>query len=360
MDFLDPQGQRTHTIRLLIGYILLGIAILLATIILLYQAYGFSLNDKGKIIQNGLVFVSSTPSGSSVLVDGIPKATTNTRLTLPAGSYTLQINRSGYRSWNRAATVVGGTVVRFSYPLLFPKNLVTTTLKTYEASPTTVSQSPDQRWLLVGQSSTIGEFDRYDLNSPKQAPTSFVLPSGILTPNTDSTQSLSVVSWASDNRHVLLKHVFGGSYEYILLDTQTPSNSINLTKTLGLNATSAITLQNREYDHYFVYDTKTLLLGTSNLGNVTIAPLLQSVLAYQTATSNVILYATTQGAPCWRGTRIMIYQDGKSYQIRTVTQSATYLLALTQYSGSWYVATGVSSENRVYVYQDPATILQQK
>jgi hypothetical protein len=61
MDYLDPSKERAQTIRLIIGYILIGVAILIATLILLYQAYGFGINKEGQVIQSGLVFMSSQP-----------------------------------------------------------------------------------------------------------------------------------------------------------------------------------------------------------------------------------------------------------------------------------------------------------
>lgn len=355
MDFLDPKRQRAHTIRLIVGYILLGIVILIGTVILLYQAYGFTLNDQGKIIQNGLVFVSSSPAGGKVLIDGVQKTTTNTRLELPSGSYGMQVARDGYGIWKRTITVEGGTVVRFPYPILFPSHLVTANTKSYANSPLLMTESPNHRWLML-ETNVLGVFDRFDLTASKQQPTSVVIPDGLLTPAT-KTQDLSVIAWANDNRHILMRHDYDGTYEYILFDTQSPGNSVNLSKNIGLNTTSTLTLNNGAYDHYFVYDAKTTVLSTAVLGNATITPVLQYVVAYQAADPNDIIYVTLQGAPTGKA-RVMLYQGGVSYLLRTVTQSSSYLLALQKFSGSWYVAAGVTSENRVYVYQDPVSILQ--
>ena len=105
MEFLDPKKQRMHTIRLLIGYVLIAIALILTTVILLYQAYGFGVDRHGQVIQNGLVFVASTPGSANVMVNGQLRDTTNTRFNLPAGHYTFEVTRDGYRNWKRAVTV---------------------------------------------------------------------------------------------------------------------------------------------------------------------------------------------------------------------------------------------------------------
>jgi PEGA domain len=357
MDFLDPKKQRAHVVRLLIGYVLVGITIVLATIVLLYLAYGFAL-DKGKIIQNGLVFVSSHPGGSSIVINGKSTAKTNTRLTLPAGTYTMQILRKGYRTWQRAITVEGDSVERFDYPFLIPNpnNLVTTTTQTFTSKPLQASQSPSRRWLLL-ETSGAGKFELYDLGNPKKAAITVNLPNSVLTTaSTTAAQSLKVIDWSDDNRHVLLKHTYDKTYEYIVLDTQDPSKSLNLNKTLDIAPPVQVTLLNKQYDHYFVYNPSTKALSTANLSDTTLVPLLQDVLDYKSYGGNVVLYASDQNAPAGR-VAIMLYQNDHSYHIRNVVKSSTYLLNLTQYSGSWYIAAGVPSENKIYVYKNPLNVL---
>jgi hypothetical protein len=359
MDFLDPKKRRIHVAKLYIGYFLIGIAVVLATVLLLYVAYGFGLN-KGQVVQNGLVFVSSTPSGSSIYLNGQLKGTTGKRLTLTSGTYTMKIQRNGYRTWQRAVTVEGGTVERFDYPFLFPTNLQTTTTKAYTSAPALATQSPDRRWLLIEQPGSLSAFDMYDLKNPKQVIRSTVtLPSAVLTASDTKKQSLKLAEWSDDNQHVLLEHIYGSSHEYIMLDTQTPAQSVNVTKALGLTPTDQLKLQNKQYDHYFVYDAKTAALDTDTLGNPTLTPLLTHVLAYKTYGTNMVLYTTTQNATAGQS-NVMLYQNNKSYELRTLPVDKTYLLNLTQYSGSWYVAAGARNEGRVYVYKDPVSMLNQK
>ncbi|MET0779823.1 MAG: PEGA domain-containing protein, partial [Candidatus Saccharimonadales bacterium] len=88
MDFLDPKKQKAHARRLTLGYALIGLVLLLGTTILLYLAYGFGIDKNGRVIQNGLVFISSQPSGADIYINGQSKGQTDTRVVLPAGSYT--------------------------------------------------------------------------------------------------------------------------------------------------------------------------------------------------------------------------------------------------------------------------------
>lgn len=350
MDFLDPKKRRQHAIRLMLGYVLIGIAILVGTTILLYQAYGFGIGKDGQVIQNGLVLVSSTPSGSQIYLDGqLNNAKTNSRLILPSGQYIMQIKRTDYRTWQRAINVEGGMVKHFDYPFLFPKTLVTTNVKSYAAWPGLATQSPNQQWLVVQQPNGINNFDVFDLKN-KNAVSTISLPAGLLT-TAKSSQSWQVVEWSTDNRHILMQHLYDGTSEFIMVDRQDPTQSINLNRTLGVSP-SQLNLRNKKYDQYYVYNASTSELDTATLSAPQLTPYLNQVLSYKTYGSNIVLYATTKDAPAGK-VLIRLFQDGQTYTLRTAAANTTYLLNLAQYSGDWYVVVGASSESKVYIYKNP-------
>jgi hypothetical protein len=153
MDFLDPKKRFRQTVLLVTGYVLIGVAITIATVILLYAAYGFGLGKNGAVIQNGLLFFSSQPNPAKIYINGrLSSSQTNTRLELPAGIYQVKLTRTGYRSWQRTVEVDGGSVEHFDYPLLFPSNLITKKISSYATAPGLVTQSPNQQWLLLQRS----------------------------------------------------------------------------------------------------------------------------------------------------------------------------------------------------------------
>ena len=363
MDFLDPKKQRNHTIRLLVGYVLVAVALVLTTTILLYQAYGFGLNKAGQVIQNGLVFVSSTPGSANVFVDGTLKASTDTRLNLPAGQYKFSVTRDGYRDWKRAVTVEGGSVEHFDYPFLFPSKLTTTDAKKYTDQPSLVLQTPDRRWMLVQSPGSMTKFDMFDLNAKKPADSlkSVTLPDNLLS-GSSGNQSWEFEEWSTDNRHVLLKHLYQKdgqpTSEYIMVDRQTPDQSVNLTAKLNANPTK-IELRDKKYDQYYLFDQGAATLTTATLKDPTPQAYLSHVLDFKPYSDDVMLYATDQGAVPGKS-MINLRQGSTTYHIRQVASGSMYLLNLTQYSGSWYVAVGAASENKVYVYQDPAGALSSK
>jgi hypothetical protein len=354
MDFLDPKKARAKFIRLIIGYVLIAIALVLATTVLLYLANGFGV-QQGKVIQNGLVFVSSNPSGAAIyLNDKQQDNQTNSRLVLPSGTYTMRLARDGYREWQRAVTVEGGSVDHFDYPLLIPSKLSSSLVSEYPAQPLLATQSPDRRWLLVQPSSQALNFDVYDLRDPKEVKTrktTITMPANILGLPQSENQTFKLAEWARNNTHVVLQHIVGDQMEYILLSRDKPEESVNLTRKLNLAAGDEISLQDKKFDRYFIHSASAQTLTTATLDNPTPVPLLNGVIAYKTYGADVVLYATGVGAPEGKVV-VKQYQDGKSYIIRQIPKQNDYLLDISTYDSHWYSVVGSAAEDHVYVYKD--------
>lgn len=357
MDFLDPKKQRAHLIRLFIGYILVGTALILTTIILLYQAYGFGIKN-GEVIQNGLVFVSSRPRPADIYVNNAKRdETTNSRLLLPAGPYTFKLQREGYRTWQRAITVEGGSVARFDYPMLFPTKLTTNTLKTYDANPGIATQSPNHRWALVQGSEGFNVFDLYDLDNVEKASVPLTVPANMLIEQ--GTHSWELVDWANDNKHVLLRHIsdMGGvkTSEYVLINREDATESVNITAKLGTNPTK-IELRGDKYDKYYAYDQSAATLSTASLEEPVPKQILEHVLSFKSHDDDVVLYTTDEDAP--EGKSVVKLKDGnETFTIRQVSAASDHLLDIARYSGDWYIVAGARSDNRMYVYKNPASSL---
>ncbi|HJQ08818.1 MAG TPA: PEGA domain-containing protein [Candidatus Saccharimonadales bacterium] len=361
MDFLDPEKQKKHAIRLIVGYALIGAVLVLATTILLHRAYGFGLDREGRVIQNGLLFVSSRPGGADIYVNGQRyRDQTNTRMALPAGQYTIELRRDGYRNWKRVITAEGSSVSRFDYPFLFPSAFTPDITKQYSAAPGLATQSLDRRWLLV-QTPTANEFDIYDLNAEKPIARPVRVPADILAADS-TTQGWQVLEWARDDRHVLLRRLYRQpattGREYILFDRENPQESQNLTVTLGFNPTT-IELRSRNWDQYYAHDANSGVLFTATLKKPTPQPYLQDVLAF-TSDEDRVLYATSQSATAGNVAIRLRQGDRQAYTLRQLPTGTNYVLDLATYERTLYAAAGAASENRVFVYRDPFKPLADK
>lgn len=356
MDFMDPKRRLKHTVMLVIGYVLVGIALILLTTILVFVAYGFGLKD-GRVIQSGLVFFSSTPNPAHIYIDGVQyRSDTNTKAVLQEGTYHVAFKRDGYRDWNRVITVVGGQVQSFAYPFLFPDNLTTSTVSNYQGVPVLATESLDQRWLLVAQPASYAAFDVYDLSDAKKAPTPLALPASLLTP-AKSAQALDVVAWAGDNTHVLLRHTYDAKTEYILLDRSSPEQSVNVSRALALPVAGVdLQLINSHYDQYYLLNTATHDLSQVSLGAPAPKLYVKNALVYAGNGDRTVLYATPDPLDA-KKVSINLFDGNTTYTIRHDNAETTCLLALANYSGDLYVAISAPSENVAYVYKNPAAQL---
>jgi hypothetical protein len=354
MDMMDPRRRLRHNVQLLVGYALVGIALVLMAVILLFVAYGFGLQN-GRVIQSGLLFISSTPNPAAVYLDDARyQNNTNTKLLLPEATYQVALRRDGYRDWQRPITVVGGAVEQYTYPFLFPVDLTTTTMQRYASAPSFITESSDQHWLLAAHANSLASFDLYDLTSPRQAPTALTLPGGLLTASA-AKQSLAPIEWADDNDHLLLEHTYGGNMEYVLLDRSSPAQSRNLTKALDLPTSGvSLRLDDHQQDHYLVLDTAARVLSRISLGTPTLSPLLSSVLSYaaDTDNGNVIVYATPDPANQHQ-TNIMIFDGSRKLVLRHGPAGDHYLLAAADYNGNTYVTVSAKEASTAYVYKNP-------
>lgn len=349
MDFLDPEKKRAHTRRLFLGYFLIGIAVFLAAVILLFQSYGYDLDHKtGKVIQNGLVFVDSHPESSTIYVNGKDSGKTDKRLTVPAGQYTIDLKATGYRTWTKSFMLDGGSIEQLTYPTLFPEKLTSADVQTYD-TPAVTTQSLDRKWLLIAQNGSFSAFDQYDMGSPDQLATVVTLPKDVVTTST-AAQKLTAVEWSTDNKHFILKHTYGDATEFIMVDRETPSNSINLNKQFSLTP-SSISMKDKRFDQLFIYNAAALTVNLGDSKTKQLTPLLTNVVAYKSHEANTILYAAKDDAQPGK-TVIKLWDNGTTYVVHTYAEDPNVMLDVARFDGALYLVVGLQKEGRVYIYKD--------
>ena len=349
MDYLDPKKQVRHRIILLVGYCVIAVAIVITTMILLYQAYGFGLGQNGSVIQNGLVFISSQPVSAQISINGVKKSQTSSRLVLPSGIYKFDLSRTGYRDWQRTIEVLGGSVNRYDYPLLIPKVLKPAVIQDFTAAPLLTSQSPDRRWLLIQKLNT-ASFDLIDLKNATKPSLPLIVPVATYS-KVVSTESWQALEWADDNLHLLMLHNFDGKSEYLLIDRQNVEQTVNLTTALTLGNTQ-LTLRNKKYDQYYSYEITTASLKSMTLNSPTQASVVERALAYKSIGSDTVLYITDTEAPAGKVLLKMLV-GSQTYTLRSFPISAMYMVDIANYSGNLYVTASIVSDGKVYIYKDP-------
>jgi len=361
MDFVDPVKKRRHARRLLLTYVFIAAVIAGGTLLLGLESFGYHFNRKsGELVQNGLIFVASRPGGAEIRLNGEPRSErTDTRLDLPADDYSITLQRDGYRSWQHDITLVGGSIERLVYPVLFPVDIVTKDVELYRETPTLVTQSPDRRWLIVSQADSLTEFELYDLNQTNPSATALTLPDGLLTAS-QGEQRLRGVEWSSDNRRVLLEHTYsnrsGKQREFIMLDWQSPTSSFNLNKRFNTNPTQ-VALRDKRFDRFYFYDAARLTLRTADFSTRRVSPLLEKVLNFKVHGDDQVLYATTKSAGVG-SVNVNLRTGDDDYTIKRLPDSKTYRLDMAQFDGRWYVAIGAGQDGPTYIYEDPVETLR--
>lgn len=357
MDFLDPAKRQAHIRRLFLGYFLIGIAIALASTILVVLSNGYDVDRKtGKVIQNGLIFADSAPESSTIFLNGKDSGGTDKRLTVPAGKYDIELRRKGYDTWKKSVSLDGGSIERLVYPRMFPTKLTSAQTKLYDTAPAFSTQSPDRRWLLVAQPGTAGVFDVFDTENIDRAPTVLTLPAKVLTPAAKPTdQSLELVEWSTDNRHVLLKHTFAQSTEFVVIDRVEPQSTVNVNTLFKLQPTK-VSLRDKRFDRLYLYTDATKLLQTADTKTGAVANLLTNVTNFKSYQENTVLYSSEDPALPGK-TTVSIWDNGKSYTLR-VHQAGAVLLDLARFDGEMFVTTASVPEGRMYIFKDPLVKLK--
>jgi hypothetical protein len=346
----------------MVGYFLVAIAIGLGTVILVYGAYGYSINTKtGDIVQNGLLFVDSKPGGADIYLNNEKvNATTSARLVLPSGKYDLALKRSGYRDWQRKFTLDEHAVGRYVYPFLFPNKPVATTIKTYNVPPPIITQSPDRHWILVqnptSDSKTISfdQYDSSDLSKPSQVVS---IPAGLLTGVSSGVGTLTEVEWSTDNNHLLLQHNYPGGNEFIIFNRDSPDKSVNVNKLLNVTPTK-IALRNKKIDQLYIYNQAggTLQIADTTKGTLDV-PFLRHVLAFKSYGINLINYVTDNNVSSGQA-QARIWNNGRTYPLSTFTSGSTYILDTAEFQGHIYFIAGSNTSDRINLYKDPLSTLQ--
>ena len=364
MDFLDPKKKRANLIKLYVGYALMAVAIGIGTLIILYSSFGYGFDrNGGGVIQNGLVFVSSQPSGARIEITGdnpkVPVENTNTRLTIREGQYHIKLTKDGYRDWQRDFELDGGSVEQLVYPLLFPQNLQTTDMQSYDRAPGLITNSPDRRWLMVQKpNGIVADFDVFEANEKQPAATvkQASIPLSMLSANGAGT--IQVVEWSTNNKQVLLKHTFGDKSEYILFNHEVPAETLNINRHLGIDP-SDVALFDKQADRLYVLrSTGQLELVTLKDKNVQVVA--NSVVTFKPHGTDMVEYVSNEAAATTNKVSVRIKDGDNTYALRELPAGTRYLIDLARFNNRWYVVAGAASENKVYVYEDPLEVLKQK
>lgn len=354
MEFLDPEYKKRHNRILVIGQGLIGLAVITISIFLVLKAYGFDVDRKtGEVIQSGLVYVDSAPDNAEIKINGsVHSDKTNTRFTLPGGNYNLQLNKQGYRTWQRQFELEGSSIERFNYPMLLPSNLKTVPVDSNTTMNSLYSQSPDRKWVIVSENpelTSIKEYNLTDFTDSKLPKTrSFAVPAGVFTKAVTSNK-FEVIEWSNNNADFLVKHTFDGKTEHALINRDEPAKSFNLSA-LG-TIDGEVSLLDKSADKFLVHNKTTGSLTRINKKDKKSTQLLVGVINFKSHGDDKILFTRAKPSDATKAS-VVLLDNEKTYDIREIPLSANMPLDIAGFQDKWYLIVGSEKESRTYIYED--------
>ena len=227
--------------QLLIRRIFFSVIATLSVLIILTASILFMLgfrldNGNGRLEQGALLQFDSTPNNASVWIDG--KSTgvnTAGKQTVPAGIHTVLFAKDKYEDWSRTVNFAAGTLTWLDYARLVPK----------ERSPEAVAHlqtaiaakaSPDMKYILLQETTDQPVFQLADIRSADVKLSALTLPATLYSDPTTAgvTHTFTLKEWNSGGRYILMTHQYKDQTEWLMVDTQNVSQSINISRALSV------------------------------------------------------------------------------------------------------------------------------
>ena len=203
--------------------------------IVFFVLMGYRLDQQDwSISRSALVQLGSTPNGATVTIDGRSIGSrTPTKQSLIAGVHDFRVTRDGYRDWTKSLALQAGTLTWLNNIRLIPSNLDSTAVRSLGPVGNVIAAT-DNRVILVQENKSKPEFRLIDINAIDDTPKSVELPSALY--SSGSSHVFVPTSFDDSGRYVLIKHQYDtNKLEWLILDTQRASESINLSRLLQVS-----------------------------------------------------------------------------------------------------------------------------
>lgn len=329
-------------------YIAMTLAVVTLVFVLVFVMLGYRYNNNdGRIEQGGLVQFDSRPNGANVTIDGqLFRTRTPSKDTLTAGAHSITIGRSGYHTWQKNIDVTPGSVLWLSYARLIPTDLTPKSVADF-STVSSSAVSPSGKWMAVKESKATPEIKLADISGDTVKMSTLTIPTNAYTAAAaGKTHVFTLADWDSDNRHIIVKHTYGGDRtEWLVVDTRDASATKNVTTLLDIQATKMIFAGNDSGRLYAQIGTDVRKI---DLSAATISrPLVAKVAEFSLFNDTTIVYSTALD-PATKTRSVGYYKDGEkaAVPLRTVTDDgkAQFHLALGRYFGSMYEIIAYGSD----------------
>ncbi len=228
--------------QLLIRRIIFSVIATLSVLIILTATILFMLGYRldggnGRLEQGALLQFDSTPDASDVWIDGKNTGIrTAGKQTVVAGEHTILFAKDKYEDWTRTLDLTAGTLTWLDYARMVPKERTPETIAHYQ-TVVAAKASPDMKFFVLQQAADQPVFQLADLRAAEVKFSTLTLPASLYSDATTAgvTHAFAIDEWNMGGRYMLVRHDSKSTVEWLMVDTENVTNSINITRLLSVN-----------------------------------------------------------------------------------------------------------------------------
>ena len=248
---MDIERQKKRqSLRIIVSEFIMVLAVIVTVTILAFIVSGYWINSDFEVERQGMLQISSVPTGATVEIDGDTSwlQRTNTSKVLSSGEHEIVLTKDGYDSWSKTVNIKEGLLYRLHYPRLFLNERALDHILPITGD-TMATVSPDHSIMVFINNTT--KWSYLNLNSDKletkPLDISKFFSSVSLAESSDTglfTGEILKANWDYDNNHILFKVRQDDKIEWVLIDVHDITKSINLTKEFGSDFSNIEILDN--------------------------------------------------------------------------------------------------------------------
>lgn len=342
-----PPSSRRQIAKRVLVYSIMTLAVIALVSTLVFYTIGYRFNsNEGTFAQGGLVQMSSRPSGADITINGNSFGSrTSAKTTLAAGSHFIAMQREGYHAWQKTVEVEAGNLLWLNYTRLVPMELNPTSVAELDNVSSTAASQNNQTY-AIWQSAEEPVFTLADISSQTVETEEIELPEDVYTvPDEDESQQFAIDSWGPDSRYLLVNHSYGDTQEWLVIDTDNPEQSSNVTRLLAIEA-DEIKFSYQSSDEVYALigsDVRRVDLSAATMSR----PILTEVAEFSVTESDRLSYVSLLDEETNQKT-VGYYEPGleAAQSLRTIQDEAdteTHV-ALGEYYGDQYQAISHGSQ----------------
>lgn len=329
-------------------YTIMVVSVLVLVGILVLFILGYRLDSRNNLEQGALMQFDTQPGGATVMVDGAQiGGRTPNKTTVFAGPHAVTISKPGYQPWGKTVEVKAGTLTWLDYGLLVPVDLATRKVALYPSIASMLTAEDDETILLQPIASR-ASFEMIDLRQETPTITTVSIPANVYSePNGSVTHTFRLDQYDTSGRYALVQHTYGDATEWIVLDTQNPLQSRNITTILNASFTKLAFSGTSGSTLYGLNDGSVRKIDLSN-GTMSRA-LITNATDFSLFETNMLSYVGTTASDSNR--RIAgVYQDGDDQPVvlRSTSEDRPLHIAVTHYFNDDYIAVSLGSSLQIW------------